>query len=293
MPDRQQRRCIVVTCFGDIRSSVLEANGIVSLPQPSLARKRGQTQVRRRLPVRWYSTTAARWLVLASSVLFSTGGATIKTGAFSAAQVSAFRSGIAAIVLSIYLVAVRGGRLSLALLPAGVLYGHTDLVCGRQQAHHRGQRHLSPGGRAALHPSSRPIGAGRALDVARPGPRGRARGGSGAVLCRPGDAHRIGARSGNRESAGCAVQRRLGQHAPVPAPFRQVRGRRHRGPGRGHRRQRDCSRSGDPLRLAAAQRAGGGVGDAGLPGRVPDRAGLRVLHPRHPACRRSRHRCSS
>ena len=73
------------------------------------------------------STTAARWLVLASAVLFSTGGAAIKTGAFSAAQVSAFRSGIAAIMLSIYLVAVRGGRLriSLALLPAGVLYAAT------------------------------------------------------------------------------------------------------------------------------------------------------------------------
>ena len=73
------------------------------------------------------STTAARWLVLASAVLFSTGGAAIKTGAFSGAQVSAFRSGIAAIMLSIYLVAVRGGRLriSLALLPAGVLYAAT------------------------------------------------------------------------------------------------------------------------------------------------------------------------
>jgi len=70
------------------------------------------------------STATARWLVLASALLFSTGGAAIKTGAFGAAQVSAMRSGIAAVVLAAYLVLVRGGRLqiSLGLLPAGVLY---------------------------------------------------------------------------------------------------------------------------------------------------------------------------
>lgn len=70
------------------------------------------------------TTSAARWLVLASALLFSTGGAAIKTGAFSAAQVSAGRSGIAAIVLALYLTRVEGGRpqLSPALLPAGVLY---------------------------------------------------------------------------------------------------------------------------------------------------------------------------
>lgn len=45
------------------------------------------------------SPAAARWLVLAAAVLFSTGGAAIKTGAFSAAQVSMCRSGVAALVL--------------------------------------------------------------------------------------------------------------------------------------------------------------------------------------------------
>jgi len=70
------------------------------------------------------NTPAARWLVLASALLFSTGGAAIKTEAFSAAQVSAVRSGIAAIVLAVYLVLVRGGRLKISpgILPAGVLY---------------------------------------------------------------------------------------------------------------------------------------------------------------------------
>jgi DME family drug/metabolite transporter len=70
------------------------------------------------------STPAARWLVLASALLFSTGGAAIKTEAFTAAQVSALRSGIAAIVLAIYLVLVKGSplKITLALLPTGVLY---------------------------------------------------------------------------------------------------------------------------------------------------------------------------
>ena len=51
-------------------------------------------------------------------------GAAIKTEAFSAAQVSALRSGIAAIVLAIYLVLVKGTplKITLSLLPTGVLY---------------------------------------------------------------------------------------------------------------------------------------------------------------------------
>ena len=70
------------------------------------------------------SSAAARGLVLASAVLFSTGGAAIKTGAFSAAQVSAVRSGLAAILLSLYLMSQRGGRLTITTgsLPAGLLY---------------------------------------------------------------------------------------------------------------------------------------------------------------------------
>jgi drug/metabolite transporter (DMT)-like permease len=73
------------------------------------------------------STAGARWLVLASALLFSTGGAAIKTAAFSAAQVSAVRSGIAAVVLAVYLQSVRGGRLTITrgLLTAGVLYATT------------------------------------------------------------------------------------------------------------------------------------------------------------------------
>jgi drug/metabolite transporter, DME family len=66
----------------------------------------------------------ARWLVLASAVLFSTGGAAIKTEAFSASQVSAVRSGIASLVLSAYLLLVRRGRLQIGwtVVPTAVLY---------------------------------------------------------------------------------------------------------------------------------------------------------------------------
>lgn len=46
--------------------------------------------------------STARWLVLASAALFSTSGAAIKIGAFTAAQVSFGRSGIAALVLLAY-----------------------------------------------------------------------------------------------------------------------------------------------------------------------------------------------
>jgi drug/metabolite transporter, DME family len=45
----------------------------------------------------------ARLLAVAAAILFSTGGAGIKVEAFSAAQVSALRSGIAAIVLWLWL----------------------------------------------------------------------------------------------------------------------------------------------------------------------------------------------
>src|SRR5690348_8412685 len=47
------------------------------------------------------NTAAARANALAAAVLFSTGGAAIKVAAFSAAQVSMLRSGVAALTLYI------------------------------------------------------------------------------------------------------------------------------------------------------------------------------------------------
>jgi drug/metabolite transporter (DMT)-like permease len=65
----------------------------------------------------------ARLQVLAAAVLFSTGGAGIKADAFSAAQVSSFRSGIAAIVLLIWL---RGRlRWSIPAIAIGAVHGAT------------------------------------------------------------------------------------------------------------------------------------------------------------------------
>jgi drug/metabolite transporter, DME family len=66
---------------------------------------------------------AARWLVLAAAVLFSTGGAAIKTGAFSAAQVSMCRSGVAALVLLAFI----RGRFTVSgiTLGAAALYAVT------------------------------------------------------------------------------------------------------------------------------------------------------------------------
>lgn len=47
-------------------------------------------------------SSRARWLVLASAVLFSTGGAAIKVQAFTGLQVSAGRSAVAAVVLWVF-----------------------------------------------------------------------------------------------------------------------------------------------------------------------------------------------
>ena len=68
-------------------------------------------------------TGIARLQVIAAAILFSTGGAGIKAAAFSGVQVSAWRSGIAAIVLLLF---VRG-RLSLSapVLGVGLVYGAT------------------------------------------------------------------------------------------------------------------------------------------------------------------------
>ena len=66
---------------------------------------------------------AARLQALAAAVLFSTGGAGIKVESFSAAQVSMLRSGIAAIVLILWL---RGRiRWTSGTLLAGVVYAGT------------------------------------------------------------------------------------------------------------------------------------------------------------------------
>jgi drug/metabolite transporter, DME family len=65
----------------------------------------------------------ARLQVVAAAILFSTGGAGIKAAAFSGVQVSALRSGIAAVVLLLF---VRG-RLSVSapVLGVGLVYGAT------------------------------------------------------------------------------------------------------------------------------------------------------------------------
>lgn len=65
----------------------------------------------------------ARLQALAAAVLFSTGGAGIKVEAFSAAQVSALRSGVAAVALLLWL----RGRVqwSWAVAGAGVVYAGT------------------------------------------------------------------------------------------------------------------------------------------------------------------------
>ena len=66
---------------------------------------------------------SARLQALAAAVLFSTGGAAIKVESFSAAQVSAVRSGIATIVLLLWL---RGRmRWSWKALAAGIAYAAT------------------------------------------------------------------------------------------------------------------------------------------------------------------------
>ena len=66
------------------------------------------------------SNARARLLALAAAVLFSTGGAGIKVDVFNAAQVSALRSGIAAVALLVWL---RGGvRWSGRIAAAGAIY---------------------------------------------------------------------------------------------------------------------------------------------------------------------------
>ena len=69
------------------------------------------------------SPAVARLLVLAAALLFSTGGAGIKAAAFTGVQVSALRSGIAAVALFLAL----RGRLVLtpAILGTGVAYAAT------------------------------------------------------------------------------------------------------------------------------------------------------------------------
>ena len=69
------------------------------------------------------SIAGARWQAVAAAVLFSTGGAGIKAEAFSGVQVSAIRSGVAAVVLLFWL----RGRLawSVPVVLTGAVYAAT------------------------------------------------------------------------------------------------------------------------------------------------------------------------
>lgn len=63
------------------------------------------------------------WRVLGAALLFSTGGAAIKTGAFSGMQVASVRSGIAALALILW---IRGGaRWSWRVFPVAIVYAAT------------------------------------------------------------------------------------------------------------------------------------------------------------------------
>lgn len=68
----------------------------------------------------WHSPA---WRVVAAALLFSTGGAAIKTGAFSAMQIASLRSGIAALALILW---IRGGaRWSWRVPPIALVYAAT------------------------------------------------------------------------------------------------------------------------------------------------------------------------
>jgi drug/metabolite transporter, DME family len=77
------------------------------------------------------STGIGRLQVLAAALLFSTGGAGIKAAAFTGLQVSALRSGIAALVLLMLLRGLSTGRgtrmlvLSPAMVATGIVYAAT------------------------------------------------------------------------------------------------------------------------------------------------------------------------
>ena len=87
----------------------------------------------------------ARLQVLAAALLFSTGGAAIKTAAFTGIQVSFLRSGIAAVALAVLL----RGRLTLSVAGAR-LRGNAHAVRPVHQAHHVSKRDLSAIHRAAV-----------------------------------------------------------------------------------------------------------------------------------------------
>src|SRR5688572_3540416 len=68
----------------------------------------------------WHSPV---WRVVAAALLFSTGGAAIKTGAFSGMQIASLRSGIAALALILWM---RGGvRWPWRVLPIAIVYAAT------------------------------------------------------------------------------------------------------------------------------------------------------------------------
>jgi drug/metabolite transporter (DMT)-like permease len=84
--------------------------------------------------VQLVSTAAARSQALLAAVLFSTGGAAIKAEAFDGLQVSAVRSGIAALALLLWVrlsarpsrgESVAGGVWTMRVVPAGIVYAAT------------------------------------------------------------------------------------------------------------------------------------------------------------------------
>ena len=69
------------------------------------------------------SASGARLKALGAAALFSTGGAAVKTAAFTAAQIACFRSGVAAVALLLW---ARGRfRWSPQMLVVGLVYAAT------------------------------------------------------------------------------------------------------------------------------------------------------------------------
>ena len=187
--------------------------------------------------------TRAHAAVLATALLFSTGGAAIKACGLTAWQVASFRSGVAALALALLVPAARrvSGR---ALLVAVAYAAHADFVRPGQQADHRRAGGVPAGGGAALRRRASSGGcSGRALArTRRPDPRAG----------RPGDR---------------AAVRRLG---------RALRDRARPGPRQPHRhRQRRVLRVPDGRPALAAGRATAVPGTAAVGRVVGQRPGLR------------------
>ena len=220
----------------------------------------------------------ARLLAIAAAILFSTGGAAIKTGAFSALQVSSVRSGIATLALLAFV----GGRRQLngPVLATAVAYAAClTLFVGATK--------LTTSASAIFLQSSAPlyllvIGPWllkerlqrrdvllRAGDDRRPGgvlPR---------TACRQPD----GTRPVHREPAGPGRQPWMGRCSGRFAVFSPLR-RRRRGDHRGHRRQRPRVDRRSAVCVAVPSGRRGGLGGVGLSGRRADWFGLPVSDAR-------------